>query len=361
MTHLTAPQAANAIYVDFESLGNTIDRPAILGSLTVDESGDRFRQFVLDDRLREATVARRDVCISASAEETILTIVDDAERHSRVIVSWSMHDAEVVTSVCSPDLVTRFCELHRNALDTAKPWKRAFHPTFPFNLKKFGGKHPLKEYLRMTGYPLPASVRSATPAKWLRHTIQQVGAHDGRYKRITQEARRDWHKLLLYNEHDCRGMRSVVMLAARQLDLWAAYRRTSFVVMGARREITIRAGSRNPALDRFLAGVGATRWAFLTAYNPESRVLSGRENTQRQRQLVEELVAAGYSTLRGEGRDPTGEWTAEPSLLVLGIGRREARAFGRQFGQLAIVTGYAGFPARLVASGLSPGTPEALA
>jgi hypothetical protein len=206
----------------------------------------------------------------------------------------------------------------------------------------------------MIGYPWPASVRAAAPAKWLKHAIQQVKANEGKYGRVTHQAKRDWHKLLLYNEHDCRGIRTVVTLAARELNLWSAYQNTHFVVLDAGREITIRAGRGNPALDQLLVRTGATRWAFLTAYNPEPVRLDRRENEERQQPLLRRLAAAGYRCLPGEGRDPGGKWPAEASVLVAGISRSQARAFGRQFGQLAIVAGHNGFPARLVASGLSP-------
>ena len=63
-------------------------------------------------------------------------------------------------------------------------------------------------------------------------------ASECRYRRITPEAKRDWHKLLLYNEHGCRGMRAVMTLAAHELELWAAYQKTHFVVLDDGREIT---------------------------------------------------------------------------------------------------------------------------
>jgi hypothetical protein len=353
MTPLTEAEARRAVYVDFESLGNALAAPAILGSLVVDRRDD-FRQFILIDLLRPAAVARKGMCISTSAEAAVLAVVEEAEHHSRAIVSWSTHEAKVVRAVCSTSLADRFDALHRNAIDTAKPWKRALYRTFRFRLKQLGGKHPLKEYLRMIAYPLPANIRPAAPAKWLKHTIQQMKANEARYKHVTPEAKRDWHKLLLYNEHDCRGMRAVMTLAAHELELWSAYQKTHFVVLDDGREITIRAGYRNRALDELLAPVGTTRWAFLTGHNPESKRLNARDNARRQQELREQLVAAGYHTLPGEGRDPAGEWPSEASVLVIGIGTREARAFGRRFGQLAILAGQAGFAARLVASGLAP-------
>src|SRR4029453_3620307 len=100
------------------------------------------------------------------------------------------------------------------------------------------------------------SLGSVAPANWLKHLLQQMKAHDGRYRAITQEARRDWHKLLLYNEHDCRGMRAVVLQAAHESALWTAYERTQFVVFENQREITFYAGYRNPKLDALLDRLG---------------------------------------------------------------------------------------------------------
>ena len=156
-------------HVDFESLGNALQEPAILGSLVVDGRDD-LRQFVLSDLLRPAAVARKGVCINASAEAAVLTVVEEAERHSRPFVSWSTHEAKVARAVCSASVAERFDALHRNAIDTAKPWKRPLYRTFPFRLKQFGGNHRLKEYLRMIAYPSPPSIRPAAPAKWLKHT-----------------------------------------------------------------------------------------------------------------------------------------------------------------------------------------------
>ncbi len=352
MTALSEPKVSTAIYVDFESLGNAQDRPAILGVLVVDHRSEQFRQFVLDDALRRAAVARKDVCVNATPDEAVTVVVEEAERRDLAVVSWSNYDREVVRTTCSKGLAARFCAVHRNALETAKPWKRHLYPNFPFALKRFGGKHPLKEYFRMTGYEVPAQLRPSAPAKWLKHTLQQIKANDGRYGHITQEAKRDWHKLLVYNEHDCRGMRAVIQQAAIELELWTAYEQTQFVVFDDRREVAIRAGCRNPKLDALLGRLDGTRWALLTAYNPDSIPVSKAENDQRQQQMIELIFAAGYSPLEGEGRDPQGLWPAEPSVLIPGIGRREAREIGRRFGQLTIVVGHRGFPARLISSGL---------
>jgi hypothetical protein len=44
-----------------------------------------------------------------------------------------------------------------------------------------------------------------TPAHWIARVQTQV-AWRGRYSRVTDQAKRDWHRLLTYNEDDCRGL-----------------------------------------------------------------------------------------------------------------------------------------------------------
>ncbi|MDO6580353.1 DUF3293 domain-containing protein [Photobacterium sp. 2_MG-2023] len=56
-------------------------------------------------------------------------------------------------------------------------------------------------------------------------------------------------------------------------------------------------------------------FAILTAFNPESIVLSCKENRQRQQRLEAELSALGYAYLRLDCSAPDGRWH-EPSLAV---------------------------------------------
>ena len=56
---------------------------------------------------------------------------------------------------------------------------------------------------------------------------------------------------------------------------------------------------------------------------------------------------AGLPVLEGAGVGTGGDWPPEPSFLVLGIGAEAAVDIGRAFGQVAIVVGRRGEPARL--------------
>jgi hypothetical protein len=140
------------------------------------------------------------------------------------------------------------------------------------------------------------------------------------------------------------------MTAERKI-LWDAYGRTTYVAYTSQGDIRINPGSRSAALDGLLDERRVVEWAYVTAYNPASRRLAEAENIRRQEQLVDAVRGRGLTFLDGEGRGDGGdaEWPPEPSILILGIDSDDARALGRQFGQLAIVVGRTGEEARVVA------------
>jgi hypothetical protein len=354
-TPINEVEASTAIYVDFEALGTKGARPSLLGVLWPRRpAGANFQQFVIDERVHPASVGRRETCVNSSIEHAVRLVVEEAEETGASVVSWSNYERDVVRSTCSTPLADRFGKVFRNALKTARPWKQCLYPQYEFVTERFGGSHPLKQYFRMIGYDMPARLQPSAPARWLKHVVQQMKAHDGRYSRVTRETKRDWRNLLEYNEHDCRGMRAVIGQAARELELWRAYLQTEFVVGTSDREVVFRVGSPSSRLDALLERRGVTRWAFLTAYNPESVPITGEVNDRQQRALMDIIRSRGYHLVEGEGRDAEKQWPAEPSVLVLGLGRREARELGRRFGQLAVVAGHRGFAPRLLPSGLRP-------
>jgi hypothetical protein len=135
--------------------------------------------------------------------------------------------------------------------------------------------------------------------------------------------------------------------------LWEAYRRTTYVAYSSDGDIRIDPGRRSLTLDALLDQRRIRDWAYVTAYNPESQPLDEEDNVKHQEALVEAVRARGLPFLCGKGIAEDGTWV-EPSILILGIESDDARALGRQFGQLAILVGQAGQPARLVACGEPP-------
>ena len=131
--------------------------------------------------------------------------------------------------------------------------------------------------------------------------------------------------------------------------LWDAYRRTTYVARTGDGELRIHPDRRSPEIDALLNEHRADEWAYITAYNPESRRLSEGDNARRQRALVQAVQDRDLTFFHGESVADSPTWPPEPSLLILGISAEDARALGRQFGQLAIVVGRLDQPARLVA------------
>lgn len=131
-------------------------------------------------------------------------------------------------------------------------------------------------------------------------------------------------------------------------DLAAAYRRAVYRVETPDGAIDLRVGRRSVRLERWLEGLGASRWGFVSAVNPASRQLSEAENAERTGRLERRLAALGYRSFPGVGLDPEGSWPEEPSFLVLAVGISDLAGLAAEFGQAAFLAGETGRPARLV-------------
>ena len=98
--------------------------------------------------------------------------------------------------------------------------------------------------------------------------------------------------------------------------------------------LVLRIGVRDAGLDRLLEACGAATAAFVTAANPRGEA---RTHAQNEAAMTALRASLALAWLPGEGRDAEGRWSAEPSLLVLGIARADAVALGRRLEQNAIV------------------------
>src|SRR5687768_7560603 len=103
---------------------------------------------------------------------------------------------------------------------------------------------------------------------------------------------------------------------ARELALWRAYEQAVFRVFDEGRPITFCIGRLSARLDRLLERHATRRWAHITAWNPSSIPLPKAENERRQRRLLAALKGAGFVSLEGDGADPKGRWTPEPTAFV---------------------------------------------
>jgi hypothetical protein len=129
------------------------------------------------------------------------------------------------------------------------------------------------------------------------------------------------------------------------------YKATTFRVEGPDGIIDIRIGEKHPRIDALLALHTVKDWAYITAWNPRSQVMSTEQNVAAQAQLIDVVRARGFEFYEGDGipDDPT--WAAERSIWTAGISRQAAGELGTRFGQNAIVVGSIGGVAELLLCG----------
>jgi hypothetical protein len=118
-------------------------------------------------------------------------------------------------------------------------------------------------------------------------------------------------------------------------DLIEAYKNTKYKVFEP--GIIIEIGVLNQDVDGLLIEYKSVEWAFITAYNPYSRVLTNDENKMRHDELKE--LTKSYITFEGHGVGEDPAWEPELSLFILGISKEEASLIGKKFEQNAIVYG----------------------
>lgn len=147
-----------------------------------------------------------------------------------------------------------------------------------------------------------------------------------------------------------RDRRSAPNDRRKGIEVTEAFLRTTYTArLPDGRNLALRIGERNAALDELLAGHGARTWAYITAWNPGARRLEPAENAARHGRLISLLARCGKTFFEGEGVPDDPGWEPERSVLVLGVSLEEARDLGIRLGQLAIVFGRAGEAPQLIA------------
>lgn len=76
---------------------------------------------------------------------------------------------------------------------------------------------------------------------------------------------------------------------------------------------------------------------LLTACNPLGKLLPPQDNAQRMQALRQTLQSAGWTWATALGGDPFGQWPGEDSLLVWHMDRIQARHWGLQWAQNAVL------------------------
>jgi Protein of unknown function (DUF3293) len=333
------------IYIDFEQLGTSNARPALLGELAVrDNASADFTIYLLDPLLARAAVANRACRVADLPTALSKTLARDG-----AIVTWSEHDLRIVQNARLPAALVRpFEGRWVNALADVRRWKNRLYRDWNLPPLDQAACHALKVYMKAVGYDVPHTLAPGSAARWLRHVLERLESTGGDYRELSASAKRHWHALLEYNRHDCAGMRAVYERASRELALEAAYRQTTYRVEMGGASYPIRTGRRHRSLDAALFSAGARRWACITAHNPQSVQLSARENKGRDAALKRKLRARGIRWYPAAALGDAGDWSSELGVLALSVSRGWAETTGREFDQAAVVWGRVGGNAELV-------------
>ena len=117
-----------------------------------------------------------------------------------------------------------------------------------------------------------------------------------------------------------------------------AYRNTRYWVQSPEMEIKI--GRKNEELDVFLFDNHCWQWAFISAFNPGSKVVPVVENEQNHQKLRKKINSLKFRFCEGLGIPAKDEdWQPEKNFLILDISKPQAIALAQEFGQLAILFG----------------------
>jgi hypothetical protein len=132
-----------------------------------------------------------------------------------------------------------------------------------------------------------------------------------------------------------------------KVKLLKAYSETEYIIPEL--DITIRIGEKNKLLDIIQHKYFSNNWAFISAENPRSNLLSDEENSLRSDLLENAIKQSGRPYFIGYGKGK-GDWKPEKSFLVLRTSKMEAiDIFGIPFEQNAIVIGQIGKASELLA------------
>ena len=124
-----------------------------------------------------------------------------------------------------------------------------------------------------------------------------------------------------------------------ETELWSAYKSADYWVTESEPPFCIKIDQKSYELEELLKKHKELNWAYITAYNPQSKKLSKPQNIKRHRNLVEYCNEIGYVFYAGEGTDRNKKWDPETSLLIIGINISTAKKLGRHFQQKAILCG----------------------
>jgi hypothetical protein len=116
-----------------------------------------------------------------------------------------------------------------------------------------------------------------------------------------------------------------------------AYEATDYRVDWPSGGFVLKIGERSGALARLYEEAGVETAAYLSAWNPFSKVAAPDANAAAEAELDAQLSSIAPAIAPGWGADPSGAWPPERSTLALGLSLAEARRLAAAFRQNGFV------------------------
>jgi hypothetical protein len=196
---ITLAEATRGIYVDCEGFKER--SPSLIGVLIEDQ----FEQVVFDPGLKLAAEAKG-LRVSSFPSEAA-RIARLARDEDRVVVAYSQMERQLFSDYAGVELGSHY----RDARKIAKYWKNVCHYDEPI------AGRGLKDFFDFIGYRVTGNPGKQKTTKRLRALLEML-PRKGSYEALTSTKKWQWTNLLTYNEHDCRGMKELVMRASTELE-----------------------------------------------------------------------------------------------------------------------------------------------
>lgn len=139
------------------------------------------------------------------------------------------------------------------------------------------------------------------------------------------------------------------------MELATAYAAAAYTVLLGQREIPVRVGHPAAALE---AALPASRYAFITAWNPASAPRPEDANEAADARLGGRLDALGIRRIPSRAQSPDGRWH-EPGWLLCDCEVAQVLELAREFGQAGVIDWARGEPVRLHMLAERPSRPQA--
>lgn len=206
---LTAQEAANAIFLDFE--GTKTDRPSLLGWYVEGRWTATVLEPVFEPMVPHGhplgTVHFRPLA------DILIELREMSVLESRAVVCWSERER---TAICEDETLDSglrdwWEDNLVNILKPAKRWARENGVEVPAIRNSYGKESSasLTGFRHATGYePVARNLEHGNTAKRIRAVRRQIELR-GTFEALTPTVKGHWTKVLSHNFHDCAGLAHV--------------------------------------------------------------------------------------------------------------------------------------------------------